>query len=228
MTRWLFRLALLAAVTMLAAVPFMAISAEPCSPTPASALVSFELVRSTEDVQRILGLPGDACRAALAPQLDHANIVDTFAYIPAYMIFYVLVALALGAQGRRLAIFTAALAIACGIADVLENVGMLTLSAAPDAPTPWLAVLIPATNFKWIGLAAVTTLCGFLLSRRGGLWWFALPACAVPLGSSLWAVFDPDAAAQHLLPAMTLASVILLLVAIWGAIRRDKTTVAPA
>jgi len=226
-TKWTFRLAVIAAAIMLAVIPFMAITALPCNPLPMSTLTAFELVRTTEEVQRVLGMAGEACRAALAPQLDHANIVDSFAYIPAYTAFYCLTALALGARNRRLGLFTAILALACAIADVFENIGMFTLSASPDAPTPWLMGLFIATNVKWVGLALVTTLCGVMIAHRGALWMIALPICAIPLVSSIWAVAAPDAAGQYLLPGMTIASVFLLLVAIWGAIRGDKPAARP-
>lgn len=225
-TKWTFRLAVIAAALMLAVIPFMAITATPCNPLPMSTLTAFELVRTTAEVQRVLGLAGETCRTALASQLDHANVVDTFAYIPAYTAFYGLTAWALGARNRRLGWLTVILAIACAIADVFENIGMFTLSAAPDAPTPWLIGLMIATNIKWVGLALVTTLCGVMIAGRGGLWVVGLPICAIPLVSSLWAVAAPDAAGQYLLPGMTIASIFLLLVAIWGAIRSDRPAIA--
>jgi len=226
-TKWIFRLAVIAAALMLAVIPFMAITAAPCNPLPMSTLTAFELVRTTAEVQRILGLAGETCRAALASQLDHANVVDTFAYIPAYTAFYSLTALALGVRNRGLGRLTAILAVACAIADVFENIGMFTLSATPDQPTPWLLGLMIATNIKWVGLAVVTTLCGVMIAQRGSAWMIALPICAIPLASSLWAVAAPDAAGQYLLPGMTIASVFLLLVAIWGAIRGDRPASAP-
>lgn len=226
-TKWVFRFAVIAAALMLAVIPFMGITAPPCNPLPMSTLTAFELVRTTAEVQRVLGLAGEPCRAALASQLDHANLVDTFAYVPAYTAFYGLTAWALGARNRRLGGLTVILAIACAVADVFENIGMFTLSAAPDAPTPWLLGLVIATNIKWVGLAVVTTLCGVMLAQRGGAWIIALPFCAIPLASSLWAVAAPDAAGQYLLPGMTIASIFLLLVAIWGAIRDDRLAAAP-
>ena len=227
MTKWTFRLAVIAALVMLAVAPLMAIAALPCNPLPMSTLTAFELVRTTADVQRILGQAGETCRIALAPQLDHANFVDTFAYIPAYTAFYGLVAWGLRARDRGLGLLTLIVAAACAIADVFENIGMFTLSASPDAPTPWLQILIIATNAKWIGLGLVTTLCGLMIARRGGAWMVALPVCAVPLGTSLWAAIAPDAAGQYLLTGMTIATVFLLLAAIWGAVRGDNAQRAP-
>lgn len=221
MKHWYFRLAVIAAIAMLAIAPLMGISAPPCNPLPMSTLTAFELVRTTEEVQRILGLPGDACRIALAPQLDHANFVDMFGYIPAYTAFYGFAALGLGARDRLLGRITFGLAILCAVADVFENLGMFAVSAAPEAQTTWLTVLIVATNVKWVGLGLVTTLCGLMIGRRGGWWWLLAPLGAVPLATSLWAVMAPDAAGQYLIPGMTIASVMLLGVCIWRSVKRE-------
>lgn len=220
-TKWAFRLAVVSAVTMLAISTFMAVTAAPCRPLPMSTLTAFELVRSVADLQRIFGLPGEACRLAMAQQLDHANLIDTWVYIPAYTAFYALVAYALGRRDRTLGWITVALAIGCAVADVFENIGMFMLSAAPDAASPWLMGLIVSTNAKWVGLAVVTTLCGVMLMRRGGFGWLGLLACAAPLATSLWAIAAPDAAGRYLIPGMAIASITLLGVAIVGSFR-DK------
>jgi hypothetical protein len=225
--KWAFRLAVISAVVMLSVSTLMVVTAAPCHPLPMSTLTAFELVRSVADLQRIFGVTGDACRADLVSQLDHANVIDTFAYIPAYTGFYALVAFALAASpsGRRnitLGWITIAIALGCAVADVFENVSMFRLSAAPDVASPWLTGLIASTNAKWVGLAVVTTLCGVMLARRGGLWWLAPIACAVPLASSLWALAAPDAAGQYLIPGMVVPSVLLLAVAVWGSLAHEK------
>ena len=127
-----FRLAVIAAVAMLAIAAFMGVTAPPCHPLPMSTLTAFELVRSVADLQRIFGMPGDACRADLVNQLDHANTIDMFAYIPAYTAFYALTAHALGRRDRTLGWIAVALAIGCAVADVFENLAMFHFSAAPD------------------------------------------------------------------------------------------------
>ena len=226
--RWAFRLAVIAAIVMLATSTFMAITAPPCNPLPMSTLTAFELVRSSSDLTRIFGEAGMSCRAALVPQLDHANIVDTFAYIPAYTAFFALTAWGLGETSRGPAKVAVLIALACAVADVFENLGMFALSATPDATSPWLIVLIVFTNIKWVGLAVVTTLCGVMLARRGSIGWVALPLCALPLVSSIWAVINPDAAGQYLIPAMVVASLVLLGAALHGALRRGSPPVATA
>lgn len=227
MNRSIYISALVAAAVMLAAVPFMAVTAQPCHPLPMSPVMALELLRTPADLERILGGHLDECRLALGPQLEKSTLVDTFLYIPAYTAFFVLFARAAGKQTRMIALAAMGLAVASALADVGENVAMLQLISPVNRPEDWLPLLIFSTNFKWIGLALMTTLCGWMVARRGGLWMIALPLCVVPIGTSLWALADPNAAGQYLLPGMTVASVCLLLVAIWGAVRGDREAAAP-
>lgn len=222
-----FRLSVAAAVIMLAVSAFMKVTAEPCNPLPMSPMVAFELVRSVADLQRIFGMPGDACRVDLVAQLNHANVIDTFAYIPAYTAFFVLVAYALGRADRWLGLGAIACAVVCAAADVVENMGMFALSRAPDVWSAWGMALVAATNVKWVGLAVVTTLCGAMVMRRGRFGWFTQVLCAAPLVTSLWALAQPDAAGQYLLPAMVVASVMLLAVAVMGAFVKPATEAQP-
>jgi hypothetical protein len=216
-----FRLAVIAAVMMLGIGAVMGVTAAACRELPMSALTAFELVRSVDDLQRIFGLAGEACRAPIAAQLDHANLIDAAAYIPAYAAFYALVLFGLGRRDRALGWAGVAVVVGCAVADWIENTAMFQLSAAPDAPSVWILVLIAATNVKWVGLAIATTLGGVMLWRRGGLGWLGLVACAVPLVVSLWAVAAPDAAGRWLMPGMAVASVMLLAVALWGSFAKD-------
>jgi hypothetical protein len=222
-----FRLAVIAAVVMLAISTLMAVTEPSCHPLPMSTLTAFELVRSVGDLQRIFGMPGDACRVDLVAQLDHANVIDTFAYIPAYTAFYALVAYALGRREAMFGLVAVVSALACAVCDVAENMAMFQLSAAPDQASVWLTVLIVATNAKWVGLAVVTTLCGVMLARRSRFGWSTMLMCAAPLATSLWAVADPDAAGQYLIPGMVVASVTLLAVSVMGAFVRPVTEQAP-
>jgi hypothetical protein len=215
--RTAFRLAVLAALAMLGVGVFMGVTAAPCRPLPMSALTAFELVRSVEDLQRIFGVAGDVCRAPITAQLDHANLLDTIAYIPAYAAFYALVLFGLGKRDATLGWTAVTITLICALADWIENAAMFELSAAPDAPADWLPTLIAATNLKWVGLAVATTLGGVMLWRRGGLGWLGLIACAVPLPVSIWALISPDAAGQYLIPGMAVASLMLLAVAVWGS-----------
>jgi len=223
-----FRLALLGALVMLAATPFMTISASTCSPLEAPAIIAFELARSLSDVQQVLGRPGEACHALIAPQLDQANIIDTFVYIPAYTAFFALVAYGLAGPARRAGLLAAGLTLACALADLIENASLLKLSAAPDEPTAFLPALIIATNVKWVGLGLVTCFCGLMLNRRGGLWRLALPVCCLPLAVSVFAIIDPRAAGPFFLYGLAGSSLFLLLVAVQGALRPPRSTSAAA
>lgn len=219
--RFDYVLALAFAALMVIAAAFMPVSAPPCNPLPMSPMIALELARSADDLHRIFGDSDAVCGVTLAAQLDHANIIDTFAYIPAYAGFFAFVAFALGRRHRLLGSIATVLVIVSAIADVCENIGMFNLSSLPENAQPWLTLLIVSTNIKWIDLAVTTTLCGLMVARRGGLWLAALPVCALPLAPSLWAAADPDAAGQYLLPGMIIASLCLLLIATWGAIKGD-------
>ncbi len=223
-----FRLAVIAAVAMLAVTPLMAVTARSCHPLPMSALTAFELVRSVDDLQRIFGMAGDACRAPLVEQMDHANLIDAIVYIPTYTAFYALVLFALGRRDRMIGWIGVAVALTCAVADWFENAGLFQLSAAPDVASVWLTVLIVATNVKWVGLGLATTIGGVMLLRRGGLGWLGFLACVAPLGTSLWTVISPDAGGAWLIVGMTLASVMLLAVALWGSFAKERSAVDPA
>jgi len=220
--KWAFRLAVIAAIAMLGVTTLLTIAAPPCHPLPMSTILAFELARSVEDLQLIFGQPGEACRAALVPQVDQLNTIDIIGYIPTYTLFYGLTAYALGRRDRALGWLTVAIAIVSGLADVAENTALFSLSAAPDAPSPWIPALIVATHIKWVGLAVVTALCGLMLARRGGLGWVLGIACALPLVPAIWAVISPAGGGPYMMPAMVIASVALLGVGIVGAVRRQQ------
>ena len=216
-----FRLAVIAAVIMLGIGAAMAVAAAPCHALPMSTLTAFELARSAEDLLRIFGTPEEACRPPLVAQLDHANMLDALGYIPAYAAFYAFLLYGLGRRDKALGWVGIAIVGVSAAADWLEDVALFQLSAAPDAPAHWFALLIPATNLKWVGLALATTLGGVMLCRRGGLGLLAFLLCAAPLLSSLWALASPDAAGRYLLPGMAVASILLLAVAILGAFAKQ-------
>ncbi|MDP3736145.1 MAG: hypothetical protein Q8R02_02070 [Hyphomonadaceae bacterium] len=215
-----FRLAVIAAVVMLGIIPLMSVTAAPCSELPMSTLTAYELVRSAGDLQRIFGAAGDACGVTIAAQLDHANVVDAAAYVPAYTAFYALTLFALGQRDKTLGWAGVAISIVNAVADWAENAAMFALSP-PQESLGWIPALIVATNIKWVGLAVATTLGGVMLMRRGGLGWLGLVPCAVPLVTSLWAVAMPDAAGKWLMPGMVVASVTLLAVAVWGSFAKQ-------
>jgi len=142
--RLAFGLGAVAAIAMLAIATLMAVTAPSCSPLPMSTLTAFELVRSVGDLQRIFGMPGDACRAALATQLDHANMINSVGYIPAYTAFYGLVVYALERRDRMIGwIVTVAVALGCAVAETVRRgtSRRFQLSAAPDAESPWILAL---------------------------------------------------------------------------------------
>jgi hypothetical protein len=224
-SKWVFWLIVVAAVAMVAVSPFMEITAPRCNQLGMPPLTAFELVRSVADLQRIFGMPGDACRAAMIAQLDHANVLDTFAFIPAYAVFYVLMAWDTG-KYHGLKWPTITLALICAGADVVENAAMFQLSKAPDEASPWLTTLIVATNVKWVGLAVVTALCGLMRARMGKLGRQLFPYTLAPLASSLVALVAPNAAGIFMVPAMMMATLALFygtLIIAWRMRKEERS-----
>lgn len=224
--KWVFRLAVVAAIAMLAIATLMSVTAPPCNPLPMSTLTAFELARTSADLQRIFGEAGAACRIELVAQLDHANQIDSVAYIPAYTAFYGLVLYALGRRDRALGWTGVIIVVACALADWVENYSMFELTAWTSESAA-LSSLQVSTQIKWIGLAVATTIAGLMLVRRGGFGWAALIPCAAPLVTSLWSLAAPDAAGQYLIPGMTIASVMLLAVAVVCSFRNDGSPPQP-
>jgi hypothetical protein len=112
--------------------------------------------------------------------------------------------------------------VLAAVADWVEDWALFQLSAAPDQHSDAITVLIAFTNIKWVGLAVATTLGGVMLLRRGGLGWIGLVLCAAPLVSSVGAVIAPDMFGQYLIPGMAVASIMLLGVALWGSVMKEK------
>lgn len=224
--KWAFRLAVIAAIAMLAIATLMSVAAPPCNPLPMSTLTAFELVRTDADLQRIFGDAGAACRVDLVLQLDHANLIDSVAYIPAYAAFYALVLYALGRRDRVLGWIGVVIVVVCALADWVENYSMFQLSAWPSGAAA-LGSLQVSTEIKWVGLAVATTIAGVMLARRGGFGWAALVPCTAPLVTSLWSLAAPDAAGQYLIPGMTIASVMLLAVGVVGSFRNESSPPRP-
>lgn len=213
-----FRFTLLAAIVMLAMGALMGVTAPACGALPMEPLLAFELARTGDDLRRIFGAAGEACRAPLAAQFDHVNLLDSLVYIPAYTSFYIFTLLGIGRRAM-LARIGVALALICAIADEIENQALFRLSAAPDGGSIWLSVLTVATNIKWSGLGVVAMLGGVMLTRRGWWGWLAFVACVAQLGTALWALAAPDAAGTWLLPGATVAALVFLALALWGSFK---------
>jgi hypothetical protein len=222
--RWAFRLAAISAVAMPVIALFMKVTEKACT-TPMAPLTALQLVRSDRDIERIFGAPGQTCSgdpAKLVAELHSANLVDMFAYIPAYMAFFVLLAYALGRRDKVIGWAAIALSIACATADAVENMVQFQMTDAPGEAPPSLMALIIAVHAKWIGLAIVTTLCGVMLARRGGIGWIALATGVAPLATSLWAMAAPEVAGPFLLAGMFVPTTVLAGVALWKSFAREN------
>ncbi len=169
-TRTLDRIGLVAALLLVAAVVFSA--TQPPLATCGGLesryppILAFEFVRSIADLHAIFGATPSACRTALVAKFDFTNWADTALFIPIYGAFLVFSLLGLRARHPTLARAAVVCAIVACAADYVENACLLQLSADPDHPTAWLALLPWATGVKWLLLAVAGVLGGWLVSAR--------------------------------------------------------------
>ncbi|HEV7690918.1 MAG TPA: hypothetical protein VGO52_08855 [Hyphomonadaceae bacterium] len=223
--KWAFGLALVFLfAASVVALGFMQVKAKPCDETlTLSPMIAFELAQTRTDLEQIFGTPGVECKSEVAGQLHTANLFDTLGYIPGYTAFYLLMAFALGRRDQMLGGIAMALALGCGVADLIENTAMFQLSPVLKSPD-WLTVLRISTSIKWIGLGVVTTLGGVMLARRSGWWgWLGLAICIVPLAASLWVLGVSKEAGDYLVPAILLGTAPLAVAAIVGIISKDQS-----
>ncbi len=180
-------------------------------------VIAFELVRSVPDMLAIFGLGEGECRTAIREGLNTATLFDSVIYIPAYGVFLVFALLGIASRGTGLGRTAVILTLASIAADYVENFAMSQLASAPDMESIWLAVLVAATNTKWLGLGLATFLGGLVLARRSVWGLLALVPCSLSLMCGLVAVANPTLAGPWLTTAMGIGWLALLAVAVVGA-----------
>lgn len=159
-----------------------------------SPVIGFELASSPAHVFGILGAPADAERAETVRRMNLGNRID-FAFMVAYPLFYVGLALLLVARGVSpawLAPLMAVLAVTMTFGDARENRQLLLLSSQvdPGAITATLPLLRIFTAVKWFAIFLASGLVAAGAWRPGsGLRWsapfFAL-AALFGLAAPLW------------------------------------------
>ena len=169
-------------VAALAVVLLLLMPAEPVRrnvPGFTSAVIGFELASAPEHVLDILGHPEDAVRADVVRRMDLGNWLD-YAFMVAYSVLYVGIALLLVARGDAPAWMvpvTSVLAVVMFAGDALENRELLALSSLTDpaAMAEPLARLRPFTLAKWIALYVASALVAVHVWRDHSAWrWSAL------------------------------------------------------
>jgi hypothetical protein len=180
-------------------------------------IIAFELVRSVADLHAIFGDTANACRVAIAKQVDYVNTIDSFVFIPVYGLF--LIFFYLGARERNPAVAALAVIItvvAC-LADYVENFALFHLSADPDHAN-WIPLLIGATEAKWIGLPLAALLSVFLLG--GWLRWVALILCGIGFAAATTTVLTPAVIGPYLSNAVALGWLLFFAIDIGRSFQR--------
>lgn len=172
-------------------------------------IIAFELARSVGDLHAIFGEAPDACRAAIARQMDGTNMIDSWIFIPVYGLF--LLFFFMGRRRENAPIANAAILLvflACA-ADYMENDALFHLSANPDS-TAWIPQLCRATETKWIGLG----IAGFLavpLLWRTWLAWPALFLCGAGLIATMITIPAPALVGPYLSNTLALGWLVILV-----------------
>ena len=117
----------------------------------ADAVIQFEFARTPADLQAIFG----ACPEKAIAAVDAVNHLDVLAYIPSYSAFAAFAALFLGGSLRRPLVLLAVLAAVIAlIADYIETLTLLRITADLSAAGPLLATSSTAAWTKFAALAA--------------------------------------------------------------------------
>lgn len=177
-----------------------------------NAVLAFEYARTVDDVEAVIGsvdapTPGDLAIRADLDALNHAD----YGYMLAYGAL-LLCGLRLSPPlqtRRRLADALTTILVFAVVADALENLALLQLTAAwrADDVETWLPLLMGAATTKWTLLAVVN------LGLATAAWWrqsLRWRAAAV-----LGALAVPNAIAAIVWPATTAALLVVCFAPMW-------------
>jgi|SRR5579871_3435774 len=184
-------------------------------------IIAFELVRSVAGLHAIFGNAPSACRTLIAQQMDRINTVDSLLFIQVYGAFLVFFFLAQRPISRPLANTAIVLVIIACIADHIENFALFHLSADPDHAS-WIALLVPATETKWIGLGIAAFLAVPLL--KDALRYIAVIMCGAGLVATIASLPAPAVVGPYLSNAVALGWLLFFAIDIRQSIRGGAPT----
>ena len=193
-----------------------------CSGQPqgTSALLAYQLARTTADIEAVFGQPGDPCREAMIAALDLANKVDLIAFIAVYSGFFASFFVALMRSGNpgvaRIGFVVVAFTLVC---DVLETSVQLYITSSLPGSASSLVLLTIGNTGKFLGLSLVGVCAGAAMLARGGV--LSRLAGAVCLAAGLMVLVAVNYfPAQAAFPAAGIALwLVMLLYAVLSAIR---------
>jgi hypothetical protein len=118
---------------------------------PADAVVRFEFARENADVPFLYGV----CQAQAKAAVDAVNHLDVAAYIPSYNAFAALAAVFLARTWRGPLVMLAILAaLVAFVADYVETITLLRITADFDGAGPLFATSSAAAWTKFVALGA--------------------------------------------------------------------------
>ena len=125
------------------------------------AVIQFEFARNLRDLLAIFGEPESACRPLVVTAMDAVNVLDVWAFIPAYTLFCIAAALFLaeGDWKRPLVIIAIGAALLAAASDYLETVTLLSITQTIDTPGGLLQFSQLGAWSKFALLAAHSVFC---------------------------------------------------------------------
>jgi hypothetical protein len=155
---------------------------------PADAVIRFEFARENADVPFLYGV----CQAQAKAAVDAVNHLDVAAYIPSYNAFAAVAAVFLARSWRGPLVMLAILAAMTAlVADYVETITLLRITADFDGASPLLATSSTAAWIKFVALGVnaglLSAICLTTAPRRpllGGL-------LALPVLATVVLVLDP-------------------------------------
>ena len=192
-------------------------------PKGTSALLAYQLSRTTADIEIVFGPEGDPCRAAMIAALDLANKVDLIAFIAIYSGFFAFFFLALMQSGdpglARVGLVAVVFTL---LGDVLETSAQLYITSSLPGSASSLVLLAIGSTGKFLGLAVVGVCAGAAMLGRGGVLG-RLAGAACLAGALLLVVGLNYSPADRALPAgSALISLVIFLYAVQAAVRRAE------
>lgn len=160
-------------------------------------VLAIELVRTTSDVQEIVGELGNPNREVMRDKVQ-----KDFFFIPAYALLFAALGWLLGRSNYRFAIWVGAAILACAagaaVFDVIENLRIFHVLDArlADTTQTMLDGLRSASLIKWVFVFVAMALISPIVFVRRDL--FTLPIGPPPLA----AIFGVIIAAAYLLAAI--------------------------
>lgn len=198
-------------------------NAQGCPPHPElGAVIAFEMVRTPVDVAALFGEA--PCTGPFTDAMRHITWVDALLFIPAYTLFLATALIALRPYGPKIAWAGIAIAVLAALFDQFEGVMLFRIMDNLPGTQPTIDWLIPLVRGKFLMLAIVAAIIGWLVARQGRLW--ALAGFIITFGGAMTAYGLADESQARFLASGGAVSWIMLLltalIAIWVGRNRSE------